>query len=393
MMSMFSACAPAATVARPALGRAVLHPACAVRRMPGRPTAGARDIFSERRERSSAACASNSKGSAILGWLPEWLTKAAKVLGALAVAVALILSTPSVAEAARSGGRMGGSSFSSGRSFSSPSTSAGSGSRVSNSYSGYRSAPRTSTTIVTPAPSFGIGFPLFGYGYPIYSGGSSLFSLLVLGIFAYLAYNTIASSFGRDDEEDDYIEEGREPMSVVKLQVGLLGSARELQRDLNRMANSLDTSTPRGLHVLLQETVLALRRNPQYAVYGKAELQKTRGLDNAEARFNQMSMEERGKFQRETLSNFGGRTSRSVAQVTGDGINELIVITIIAAVDGKVEPTDIQDEASLRDNLGLLGSVPADRLLALEVLWTPQDEGDYFTKDELITDYPTMNML
>lgn len=57
-------------------------------------------------------------------------------------------------------------------------------------------------------------------------------------------------------------------MSVVKLQVGLLGSARELQRDLNRMGGSVDTSNARGLHYLLQETVLALRRNPEYAVYG-----------------------------------------------------------------------------------------------------------------------------
>jgi uncharacterized membrane protein len=61
-------------------------------------------------------------------------------------------------------------------------------------------------------------------------------------------------------------------MSVVKVQVGLLGSARELQRDLNRLANTLDTSTPQGLHHLLTETVLALRRNPQYAVYGTLQL-------------------------------------------------------------------------------------------------------------------------
>ena len=70
------------------------------------------------------------------------------------------------------------------------------------------------------------------------------------------------------DEEDEYEDADNAPMSVVKMQVGLLGSARELQRDLNRMANNLDTSTPQGLHYLLTETVLALRRNPQYAVYG-----------------------------------------------------------------------------------------------------------------------------
>jgi uncharacterized membrane protein len=73
----------------------------------------------------------------------------------------------------------------------------------------------------------------------------------------------------RSDDYDDGYDIGNEPMSVVKLQVGLMGSARGLQRDLNRMGNSIDTSTPEGLHYLLTETVLALRRNPQYALYGE----------------------------------------------------------------------------------------------------------------------------
>jgi uncharacterized membrane protein len=120
---------------------------------------------------------------------------------------------------------------------------------------------------------------------------------------------------------------------------------------------------------------------------------KTRGLDNAEASFNRVSMEERGKFQRETLSNVGGRTTRNVAKVDGDGINEMIVVTIVAAIDGKVTPTDMNSQEDLKSNLELLGSIPSDRLLALEVLWTPQDENDYFTREELVTDYPTLNML
>lgn len=221
-----------------------------------------------------------------------------------------------------------------------------------------------------------------------------MFTLLILGIFAYVAFNAISGSFGGGyDDYEDAADPDNDPMSVIKLQVGLLGSARELQRDLNRMGNTVDTSTPQGLHYLLQETVLSLRRNPQYAMYGKSELTKMRGLDNAEAAFNRLSLEERGKFQSETLSNVGGRTNRSIARVTGDGINELIVVTVLAAVDGKVSTSDIHSQEDLKSNLELLGSVPSERLLALEVLWTPQDENDYFTKQELVTDYPTMNML
>ena len=40
--------------------------------------------------------------------------------------------------------------------------------------------------------------------------------------------------------------------TVAKLQVGLLGSARSLQRDLERIAGRADTNTPDGLHYVLQ---------------------------------------------------------------------------------------------------------------------------------------------
>ena len=113
--------------------------------------------------------------------------------------------------------------------------------------------------------------------------------------------------------------------------MGLLGSARDLQRDLDRIATRADTNSADGLHYVLEETVLALLRAPEYWVYGEipphrgrmrrsglthlpsghAETNNERGPRNAEAKFNEYEMEARGKFQEETLVNFGGRTKRS----------------------------------------------------------------------------------
>ena len=56
--------------------------------------------------------------------------------------------------------------------------------------------------------------------------------------------------------------------------------------------------------------MLALLRNPDYCIYGLSSLKKERGLDAGEDRFNEISMQERGKFKEETLVNFGGRTKR-----------------------------------------------------------------------------------
>jgi uncharacterized membrane protein len=40
-----------------------------------------------------------------------------------------------------------------------------------------------------------------------------------------------------------------------------------------------------------------------------------------------------------------------------------------------------------------LGAIRVDALQAVEVLWTPQEEGDTLTEDELLSDYPQLNIL
>lgn len=82
---------------------------------------------------------------------------------------------------------MGGSSYGGARSYSAPRS----------GYSPGYNPTYTSPTIIQPrvVPSFG-----FGYGYPVVygggGGGGSLFTLLILGIFAYVAFNAISGSFG-----------------------------------------------------------------------------------------------------------------------------------------------------------------------------------------------------
>ncbi|XP_056682336.1 uncharacterized protein [Spinacia oleracea] len=48
--------------------------------------------------------------------------------------------------------------------------------------------------------------------------------------------------------------------------VGLLGTARSLQSDLNQIAETADTSTPEGLNYVLTESMLALLRHPDYCI-------------------------------------------------------------------------------------------------------------------------------
>jgi uncharacterized membrane protein len=143
--------------------------------------------------------------------------------------------------------------------------------------------------------------------------------------------------------------------------------------------------------------VLALLRNPQYCVYGaSAAAAVPGGVDGAERAFNAASLEERGKFSAETLSNVGGvrrSAAKAAAAGAGDGTDELVVITLLVAVEGPLALPSIGSVADLQAALRALGSVGAERLVGVELLWTPQAEGDTFSRDQIAADYPLLASL
>jgi uncharacterized membrane protein len=70
------------------------------------------------------------------------------------------------------------------------------------------------------------------------------------------------------------------------------------------------------------------------------------------------------------------------------------VVTLLVATQGDVKlPKKIGSGDALKAALRSLGGLRCDQVLGVEVLWTPQAEGDYFSRDELTRDYPDMRML
>ena len=119
------------------------------------------------------------------------------------------------------------------------------------------------------------------------------------------------------------------------------------------------------------------------------------GPENAEDLFNEYSMDERGKFEEETLVNVNARkrASRTKNADGEENINEYILVTIIAACDGGLKLPAVTDGTELRTALKRVGAIRVDALQAVEVLWTPQEEGDTLSEDELLRDYPQLNVL
>lgn len=301
-----------------------------------------------------------------------------------AVAVVLLgflLTSDPYAALAASGGRMGGRSFSSSSS-SSRSHSYSAPSSGSFSYSVPYYAP-------SPFGGGGGGFyvgPAFGVGV----GAGSGFFLLMMGFAAVI----LLSGFLSDRSDDGSVLAASQKTTVLKLQVGLLGMARSFQKDLDRIAETADTSTSEGLNYVLTETALALLRHPDCCISAYSSVDVKRSMEDGEKRFNQLSIEERGKFDEETLVNVNSiKKQRTTSQRSKTFSNEYIVITILVAAEGVYKLPVINSSSDLKEALQKLGSIPANKTLAVEVLWTPQNENDTLSERELLEDYPLLRPL
>ncbi len=292
-------------------------------------------------------------------------------LAAVSLVAMIVFGGAHEAFAKRSGGRMGGSSFKSAPSRSAPSNSGYSGSSYNNNYGG------------------GIPFIFWGGG-----GGGGLFTILLLVIVA----GAVMQAFrGRGNGEG--ITGMDSKVSVAKIQVGLLSSARSLQQELTRLALESDTSSVEGLATVTRETAISLMRHPEYWVYVSSANENTK-FALAEQKFNSLVMSERSKLNAEVLSNVSGRVLQgktatslpSAGSLDLEAPSEYIVVTLLLAVAGdslsKLPP--LRSTADLQSALSAIGSVPADNLLAVEVLWEPQSEDYTLTTDEVLTIYPDL---
>jgi uncharacterized membrane protein len=304
-----------------------------------------------------------------------------KPLITLALALVLVFGQSHDAFAARSGGRMGGGSFRSpSRSYRAPARTNGGGGYVGGG-------------------GFGIPFMPF-YGYGLGFGGGGLFSMLITIAIAGYLFRTFQSTFGGGEADTD-----NPGISVAKIQVGLMAQARTLQLDLDRIALNSDASTETGRAKVLQEVSLALLRHPEYWTYGAASTELPK-LSGAEAVFNRLTMAERSKFSEETLSNINGQVKKPAINSSGElvptspaellALNanaEYVVVTLLVATSAKLSFPKINSENDMKQVLQQVGSLPANGLLAIEVVWTPQANGDCLTSDDIMASYPDMRLV
>ncbi|CAI5495242.1 unnamed protein product [Closterium sp. Naga37s-1] len=95
-----------------------------------------------------------------------------------------------------------------------------------------------------------------------------------------------------------------------------------------------------------------------------------------------------------TVQQEGSSTEYIVVSGVGGSVGwAVLYVTITAACEGTLNLPEVKSAASLKEALARLGSIPIDELQGVEVLWTPQDPSDSLTAHDILSDYPSMRML
>lgn len=276
--------------------------------------------------------------------------------------------------------------------------------------SGYSEFPRSSyprsyypnpvpPRVIIPVPVPNSGYvPSPSYTTPVDDGVDIgfIFLLFVLGIAVLLILLNYVR-FGSSATEQtapsgSAAERVNDIVTVTQLQIALVAQARELQRDLTQLTIHGNLGTQAGLVAMLQETVLALLRSPQYWTHVRATSQTLKSREAASRYFEQLSIEERSKFKSETLANIGGQVRRQTVTLPKDSDpREYIVVTLlVGTADDRPLFDRVHSAAELNAALQRLGGISPDYLLVYELLWTPQDEQDSLSREELLTQYPQL---
>ncbi|KAL4313364.1 hypothetical protein GQ457_01G032570 [Hibiscus cannabinus] len=183
-------------------------------------------------------------------------------------------------------------------------------------------------------------------------------------------------------------------MSVLLVQVGLSAKARSVQKELTQIASTTDTSTSKGWNFILQETISSLLHHPHCYLHGYSSVTHHWSIGGAEQQFQRLSKEERLKFDVETLVNVNDNKIKRVVVSNGDDTNkDRVVVTVLVAAQGVHKLPAIITTDNVKEALQSLADCSSSKIKGVEVLWSPQDENDSLSVEELLESYPQLKRI
>jgi uncharacterized membrane protein len=182
-------------------------------------------------------------------------------------------------------------------------------------------------------------------------------------------------------------------VDVSVLRVVLDGRARKfVQSELARIGKSADTATDEGRAVMLREVCLMLRRLRDAWIYGGAVNEAEGEMDREKPIFDHHVDEARLRFREETVSNVQGVQSGAEASHyvprSDEGEGVILVSIILAARRTLYNVSEIGSGHDLSAALEAAGTLSAENLVAVEIVWQPSEDSDRLSTIELEAKYP-----
>lgn len=192
---------------------------------------------------------------------------------------------------------------------------------------------------------------------------------------------------------------GRMPggIRVAALSLGLDWRARkDIQALLEHLAKTGNMQTAEGRAHALREVTVALRRAELSWLYVAPAPVDALAKSDAQRAFTEKASAYRSRFRRELVRNEQGdvRTADAPAmQARPDEGQGTVVVTIVVAAKRPLSPIEAPDASNVRQALSALGTLQANELIALEVIWSPATENDRMSTAELEQNYPEMRLI
>lgn len=227
-----------------------------------------------------------------------------------------------------------------------------------------------------------------GYGGPIFigggGGGGGLFAIIFIVIVMMVIFQAMqkqrrglagGAAYGPNSK-------------ALKVQI-LLAEGDEVKRAMQHIAQTGDTSNSAGLARMLNEAALNVLRHPDRWMY--ATLESTQGNHGQlESQVGMWATDARSRYTDETTSNYGKFTRGTTDEEKG-GL--YLAVTLMAASPNLPNlPTEV-NASNVKAALTALAGVPASGPIRIDVVWSPDQEGEFLTEDEAMMKYPELTKI
>ncbi|GGJ22484.1 DUF1517 domain-containing protein [Deinococcus roseus] len=175
---------------------------------------------------------------------------------------------------------------------------------------------------------------------------------------------------------------------AVKVQI-LLAEGDEVKAAMQRIAQTGDASSNQGLASMLNEAALNVLRHPDRWMY--AYLDTGSGNEGQmDGKVRAWAAEARSDFTEQTTSNYG-KYQRTDAKFEKGGV--YLAVTLMAASSNLPALSKDVSPTSVREVLNILAGLSGTGLVRIDVVWSPDQEGEFLSEDEALIKYPELTKL